>query len=178
MKPTSVNKISVCCSRRLFFFFQCLWCNIVYRERLLLWVDWHLSWQESFWVCTWWMDGSLALLWLVFALLFAHASLARCLGSLCFVFRIDNCCAILQTHNPPRMNLADQLYFSCRPVTPPRPLTRLLFERFTIKRPSHWISLSLWESITLFCCVCVCVLWTPGDHGLDRFEFIFSTEVH
>jgi len=63
------------------------------------------------------------------------------------------------------MNLTAQLYFSCRPVTPPRPLTQLLFERFTIKRPgSHWISLSLWpwESITLFCCVCwVCLCFEP-----------------
>lgn len=58
-------------------------------------------------------------------------------GVFVFVFRIDNCSAILQTHNPPRMNLTAQRYFSCRPVTPPRPLTRLLFERFTIKRPSH-----------------------------------------
>lgn len=140
------------------------------------------------------MGGSLALLWLVFAArswsfcpFVRQCQPCQMPGVFMVLFRIDNCCAILQTHSRPRMNPTAQLYFSCRPVTPT--LTRLLFELFTMKRPSQWISLARsltlhylknwpWESITLFCfeCVlhtCVCVFWTHGDHRLDSLVWVY-----
>lgn len=81
MKQPSVNKISA--------LFANVYDVTLFTEKgssAWLWVDWHLSWQESGlveWMAAWlFCDWFLPLGLGPFALLFAHASLARCLESL------------------------------------------------------------------------------------------------
>lgn len=207
-KKSSVNKISALLCQNTFC--QCLWCNIVYRERPFCtepdlngsacsgWtgtclgriLDLLNGWQLGSFV-TGSCHSVLVLLPFCSPMPAMPDAWGLCSGTAVICSEEGHKRTILPVCTPRlsytsavdlwlRRGLWLHYCLSCLPWRGP-------YRPFTMNRSHSLSALSQetdyrpWESITLFCWVCVyvCVFWACGDHRPDsQVWFIFSTEVH